>query len=382
MLRYLKTYWPWLLVLLGYAAIGILFFVTVEALILHISLFLLSFFAIQFSTICLHELGHLFACLAFGELPAALVIGTGPLLVRFQVGPLTFRLNSTTNSGMVISKYHFETFQLPNFRVLYASGPLMDLLALAAVVFCLTSTPEWLSENPHYEDQMKPLFVITACYLFYFHLAYLLKKSSFTAGAYSDAGGLTTIQVIMAAPEPIRRAYIAISNTYDVIDERFVDPLPDTFFAEMETYYRWAVVQPNIPQEYVRAIKDSFITTVLLHRFKPLLPLADTFSLELLQSLPNSNSYKGSRGSVLVDCGELHTGRALLQDVFSQSKVPYVRAIAAAFIAIAEHRLANLAGAEEWLRKAEEIPSVSQGVGFQAINRARAELLEHIGVAQ
>ena len=369
MFRALKTHWPWLLVLLGFCAWGILFFLTVETGILRVGLFLLSFFAIQFTAVFLHELGHLLACLAIGELPATLVIGTGPLLTQFRVGPVTFRFNSTTNSGLVSSRYHFDTFRLANFHLLYVSGPLMDLLALASVIFCIVSTPEALLEISHFE-QIKPLLIIAGSYLFYGHLSYLFRKSSYSVGAYSDAGGLTTLRPILAAPGHIRRAFISIANANDPITGKFLDPLPPSFFKDMETYYRWTLDQPNITPEYADLLKDGFVTTVLLYGWEPLLPLADTYSAQLLEGSPDVITYKGSRGSVLIDFGKLHEGKALLEEVFTKSKATYDRCIAAAFLATAEHRLGNSASAEAWLQKAAELDPDSQ-----AVIRARIELL-------
>ena len=369
MARTLKTHWPWLLVLLGYCAWAVLFFVTVEAAVLRVGFFVFSFFAIQFTAVFLHEMGHLLACIAIGDIPATLVIGTGPLLEQFRLGPVTFRFNSTTNSGLVASRYRFETFHLANFHLLYASGPLMDLLALAGVIFCLVSTPEVMLQTAHYDEQIKPLLIIAGSYLFYCHLSYLLRKSSYSVGAYSDAGGLTTLRPILAAPEEIRRACITVANAHDHITGKFSDPLPPSFFNDMEMYHRWTLDQPNITPEYADILKDSFVTTVLLYGWEPLLPLADAYSAQLLESSPDSITYKGSRGSVLIDLGKLHEGKALLEEVFTKSKAKHDRCIAAAFLAIAEYRLDNIASAEAWLEKAAEIDPESH-----AVTRARNDL--------
>ena len=173
----------------------------------------------------------------------------------------------------------------------------MDLLSLGTVLWCLISPPEFLLQLVYFDDQIKPFLIVTGCYLFYYHLSYLTRPSSFSSGEGTDASGLSTLWPVLAAPDHIREAFVRLCNQND---GRSGDESSNEVSAEagqdLQTYYDWAFQQPKLTTESVDLLKDSFITSVILCGYTAQLRLADKYSSELLAAEPNSLTYQGSRG--------------------------------------------------------------------------------------
>lgn len=352
-LRRLSIFWPWVLSALGFLAVAVLVFVPVESVLLRVSLLVLSFFAIQLTAVFLHELGHLLACVFLRELPATLEMGTGEVLKEFKLGQISIRCRATTNSGLVRSKFRIRNFNRRDFFLLYASGPAMDIFGLGVVLKLLVSTPQFWLDLPHFDEQIKPLLIVTGCYLFYCHLSYLTRRSSFCPGENTDIGGLSTLWPILGAPEEIRHAYVRLANASESAEIHTCNGSErEGEGADLQTYYQWMLEQPNAGAEEAVRLKDAFITSVLLNGYAAQLPLADRYSAELFAQYPNDVRIMGSRGGVLVALGEIEKGKPLLEKCFAESKSNFDRAISAAFLAIAEGRSGNRAQEKLWLSKA------------------------------
>ncbi len=394
MIRSLRTFWPWLLVLLGYIAIVVLIFVPFEPVPIHLLLLLFAFFAIQFTAVLLHESGHLIACILLGELPATLQIGKGAVLKGIRFGPITIRLHATTNSGLVWSRHHFKNFNRADMFVLYAAGPVVDILVVGAVLWFLSRTPESFLKAAHFDHQIKPLLIITAVYVFYCQLSYLFHRSSYAFGQHSDAGGLVTLWPILGAPEPVRRGYVVMANAGYSEDQGIgAPPGPDerrsetelstgtegietcspwkrlqpAEIADLQAYYDWLI--PKLPPEYANQFMDTFITNVVVYDLADQLAAADRYSAALIESEPNKITYIGSRGSVLIALGQIEAGKALLEKVYAESNSGNDRCISAAYLALAEQRLGNRTEAEAWFERA-----VAVGLDCPVIQLAGKEL--------
>jgi len=59
---------------------------------------------------------------------------------------------------------------------------------------------------------------------------------------------------------------------------------------------------------------------------------------------------KGTRGSVLIEKGDLVAGISLLSEVFKHDPSAFDRAIAASFLALAELKQNDHSAAREWIR--------------------------------
>ncbi len=92
-----------------------------------------------------------------------------------------------------------------------------------------------------------------------------------------------------------------------------------------------------------------------LLRDPSLLPEADQFSAEALKHLPWLPAITGTRGTVLVELGQLDEGIALLKRSMSLSPDKQAKALNACHIAIGELRRGNLEGARKYLVSAKTL---------------------------
>ena len=88
---------------------------------------------------------------------------------------------------------------------------------------------------------------------------------------------------------------------------------------------------------------------------KDFLPEADQYSLELLRIKPDEWTVKGTRGSILVEKGELERGMRMLSEVIEHDPSTFDRAIAASFLALGELKKNNRESALKWLRVANDL---------------------------
>ena len=100
---------------------------------------------------------------------------------------------------------------------------------------------------------------------------------------------------------------------------------------------------------------DAFATWVPFEGSPQHLKEADTYSEELMRRQPNSWSVKGTRGSILVEKGEVMEGMEILQGVMENDPNPYDCAISACFLALGELKQSRLPEAEAWLDKARNL---------------------------
>ena len=339
-------------------------------------LFILAFFTIQFGIIFFHELGHLAAAILFRHLPATLVIGSGPKLAELTVWKLTFRFCSSTNEGCVFSDREHQ--QPSKFVTIasFAAGPIADLLVLATLIKLVFFPHAALAAHSFFESQIKPLLWVAGAYTSYYHLAYLLRRESYRADTrHSDARGIADALSFIPGSPAVQEAFNRLEKNFFACEGFPNEALPSDR-DDLKTYTLWALSLPRITPDERRELYELFITATVLFGWTDNLPLADEYSRELLTNNTDVITYKGSRGSVLIDLGKLEEGKSLLEEVFSRTKSDFDRVISAAFLAIAEHRLGNPTAAQDWLARATAIDPSSL-----ALKRARCLLEQNPTIA-
>jgi tetratricopeptide (TPR) repeat protein len=85
-----------------------------------------------------------------------------------------------------------------------------------------------------------------------------------------------------------------------------------------------------------------------------LLEEADRFSLQAIEELPWESSYKGTRGSVLIELGRLDEGVRFTQQAFQENCEVSFKAINACYLAIAEVKLGDKSTALKWIDEAKK----------------------------
>lgn len=106
------------------------------------------------------------------------------------------------------------------------------------------------------------------------------------------------------------------------------------------------------------------------------LPEADRYSQELFQIKPNEWTVKGTRGSVLVETGELEHGMTMLKDVIEHDPSVFDRAIAASFLALGELKKNDRESALKWLRVSHDLdPECASAHRVQSILDSQDDVL-------
>jgi tetratricopeptide (TPR) repeat protein len=97
---------------------------------------------------------------------------------------------------------------------------------------------------------------------------------------------------------------------------------------------------------------------------------ADALSSQVYQNFPWVPAFKGTRGIVLVELGELDEGIALLKQAMEENEEPRNKAIDAAYLAIAEGRKGDIECAKQYLKTAKQFDATCS-----LINQAQNEVL-------
>jgi hypothetical protein len=82
---------------------------------------------------------------------------------------------------------------------------------------------------------------------------------------------------------------------------------------------------------------------------------ADRYSQELLQIKPDEWTVKGTRGSILVEKGDIEGGMMMLMQVMEHDPSTFDRAISASFLALGELKKNDRELAIKWLRIANDL---------------------------
>jgi len=119
--------------------------------------------------------------------------------------------------------------------------------------------------------------------------------------------------------------------------------------------YRDQLNYPNLTSDQRCVLLDGFATAVLVYGAREFLADADRYSEELLRLKPDDWSVKGTRGSVLVERGDITAGAAMLRDLMLHDSNAFDCAIATSFLALAEFKKSCLDEALKWLKTSEQI---------------------------
>jgi predicted Zn-dependent protease len=88
-----------------------------------------------------------------------------------------------------------------------------------------------------------------------------------------------------------------------------------------------------------------------------LLPEADAYSKEAYSAAPWVPSITGTRGTVLVEMGQIEAGVKLLKEAFEKASSSRSKAENACHLAIANARMGNRDQADKYLKLAQQLDS-------------------------
>jgi hypothetical protein len=319
-----------------------------EAAPLRLLLGTLAGFAIG---IALHELGHL-AFAAIASIPVhRIFIGTGPLLWQSHFGDTALELRALPLAGG-IQPYPVANCRWYRFALLLIGGVLGNLICLLLGLFGLSmlgasgSAAEILvpilfvqllqiivnvvplSGKGRVNDGMRLLRLLTgrasaSAQLFELGKAYMI-----------GYGAGNTPPAMTAASARLLYHAIRLDGGHIYPDAR------DGVLRELH--------HADLSREEKILALDSLVTDGIVSGDPAAYADLDAWSQQALALGPDLPTLQGSRGSVLVELGRCEEGKALLAPLAAPDKPPSIDSfMSRAFLALAEHRLGNVAAARQ-----------------------------------
>jgi Zn-dependent protease len=309
-----------------------------------------GFLTIMTASVFVHELGHFYAGRAVGVIPVLLKLGFHGTLFELRLKRVTISFGAIPFAGKV------ERLSLPppsrRAAVIFTSGgPLANVLLLAAGVIAIKLRPpgqQWFDFVLFYTVIANLILLVVS----------LIPRSTFMDGVRCWTDGKQLLEFFLT-PSTTGSADSAKSKTITVSDD---DPLKNWSLTvacvaaeSLLAGYRFMLNNPEASTQPRTHLLDAFATTVLMFGHTTALPEADRYSRELLDAKPDEWTIKGTRGSVLVELGEIESGFAMLLSVYENSPSTVDKAISAAYLGIAEFKGGNRLQASEWCRSAAAV---------------------------
>lgn len=333
------------------------------------------------ASVIIHELSHYFAARILGLNPWRLSIGRGSRVFDHQFRGFRLTLRANPYSGRV---YHF-LLQPQILRVrwkcfgMVLAGPLVNVvLFVVALGFATGNSNALQTSSPAVIQSPIPMEMLVANgYLFLVSMIPFHAKLD-GVRVPNDGMQLLLLLVRRGIGLAVQESSKAMSATETAGAEASnpgwhwtVQRLPSE---ALLVAYRQLLTQPTLSAEDRNQALDGFATCVLMYGVREFLPEADRYSEELLRNKPDEWTVKGTRGSILVERGDLSAGIAMLTEVMEHDPSAFDRAIAASFLALAEWRKNNRESAQMWLRQSLELdPNCASGIRLSALMEGEAE---------
>lgn len=337
-----------------------------------------------FSSLCTllmiipHELGHAFVARMLGNLVVKIVIGRGRIIKAGSMFGFSYEVRQIPFHGLTLSfSNSLRWYRLKRFFITIA-GLLVNLCFLLVALYLLQSqnlsqslsqslspvgwlilANAWVLANnlipariklpqgkipndglsllitPFYSktniEQSLPLYYIFECSEF-------IKKQQFQQAKSSCLQGLSKY------PENV-----LLKNNFGVIQLEMGE------VEEARTIFTQLLEKNDSNDKFVHAfLLNNLANANILFDRHELLKEADSLSAQAYQSFPWVPAFKGTRGTVLIELGELEAGIALLKKALEESEEPRSKAHNAAYLAIAEAKRGNAQCARQYMDTASQ----------------------------
>jgi Tfp pilus assembly protein PilF len=338
----------------------------------------LLFFGILYLTVVLavlpHELGHALAALAVGMRLFNVTIGWSgrALFVRRIFGyDVIFRRIPLGGSALTTPKT--IRFARLRFFVVVLSGPMVNVLLVVLGV--------WLI-NELADDAIAPWAIVAFICGNTFLVAISLFPMRFWRGKRRIPNdGLLLLQTIRMprskieewhsatfcceAAEALERGNISdaerwLAKGLDAYPENTWKQSMEAAVLNRQRKHREArdayfviLNRPELPPGTQANLWNNIAWTDLMIGDPTLLEEADSFSRQALEEEPWSSYIRGTRGSVLIELGQIEAGVRLVKQAFQEND-RNSQALSACYLATAEIRQGNIRSALEYIHKARK----------------------------
>ncbi len=317
--------------------------------------FIFGLLTSAFIAITIHELAHFFAAKLLGLGPFFLGIGKGETVFEHQFRTFRFRLRTNPYSGIVYHSLptHGRTRRRFDNLLVTLAGPLANFVLFWISFRLATARPTTLDPVSGKLIQSPIPIEIMLANGFVF-LVTILPYWTVQAGVRLPSDGMKLLLLIFrpkggwwTQKSPVKTTANAPAPWHQIVKE-----VP---YEILLAACRLKLDDSSLSVEERHQALDAFATCVLMYGALEFLPEADRYSEELLRKNPTEWTVKGTRGSILVEKGDLQTGIEMLTDVVENDPSAFDCAIAASFLGLAEWKRNNKDAAENWLRRSFEL---------------------------
>jgi hypothetical protein len=313
-----------------------------------------GFLACWGGAVILHEMGHLIAARVLGLNPFSVFLGHGPTVWDGSLFGLHWTLKTIPTTGFV--RVWPVPMPLLRWRMLLmvGAGPAVNgVLAWLSASLIWTPPDWWVRMGLAYNTfpLLLPVLLINGL-LF---IGTMIPGHGKIDGFAYPTDGLQMIQLLLGSHSTIspgghsRAASFGESIEWSVNWQSLVEQGKGE---EMLRQCGGILNQRGLPADLRLHLLDAFATCVLMLGASDHITEADRYSEELFCTRPNEWTVKGTRGSVLIEMGELEEGEKLLGEVVDSDPLAFDRAIAASYMALAQIKRGQLEAASLWLEKA------------------------------
>ncbi|MEO8353592.1 MAG: site-2 protease family protein [Chthoniobacteraceae bacterium] len=343
--------------------------------------FVLSFGLFYYLSLLIHELGHCVAAIMVGWQPARLCIGQGKKRTIVRIGDLRFQVGSHLNGGLMQAfARNAERFKFAQFFHI-VGGP----LASAIMAACLG----WLAVISS-ERNILPSPWMEAVWMFFLLECWLLLRNLWPRMCRYDSLLLPNDGLAMWRTLWLKRSDVPqqlaghllgriefLLNDGRVAEARedlnnAMDALRSAFGERLEFVPLWMGLlfrtgqQSSVADECARLLEstagkkearvhllDALACVPLFEGHMEMLQAALDYIDEALILDPEAITLKGTKGSLMIENGEVEGGMALLREVQSFSDSPNDQAITAYYLALGRHKLGDTNNAATALQNAK-----------------------------
>jgi len=303
----------------------------------------LGFLGCYLVSVVLHELGHCFAGKFLGLNPVLVSIGHGDLLREIFAGGITWRFHALPFSGYVYPFPINRSASRSRTILMLAAGPLLNALVAGC---CLLLIVDLDSASLHPAGRIELEALVLNLFLVN---AFVCLRSLIPLFNTSNDG-----QEIWKLLWSIKRVSPSETCTearkeMEATSLAWKEALRVWPLSHLLAIYRHRIHSANTTSKERLGDLDAFACVVLLSGASAYLPEADEYSRKLAEAKPNDSSVLATRGSILIELGQLDDGMKILQRIYEHEQRPFNRGLAAAFMALGYARRDDVDSARHWV---------------------------------
>jgi tetratricopeptide (TPR) repeat protein len=317
-----------------------------------------------------HELGHAVGAWTVGWRVFKISLGFGRTLGRFRLAGLVFEINLSTVGGLTWTAPKTLSFARSKYSLMVLAGPCVNALALAGLIAALSWDKLLLGP---WNQQPAPVATLGFANLIILVATMLPHKVSVTCGSIATvvpSDGLALLTAPFLSTSAVeqwhafyflgegndcweRRDYTACKNWYERglalypadIGCRIGLGLALSFLRDLRGgREQWDSVlqREDLPAPIRPMMLNNVAWADLMIHDAELLDEADRYSQLALEQNPTYPPFQGTRGSVLIERGDIEHGLFLVQQALKGNDDPRLKALNAAYLALGEAKRGNL----------------------------------------